>query len=124
MQRWNEVVYAKSKQQFKDLYILLKMDYSDQPLLMQYLEDNKYPLRHLFTQAWTNEIRHYGHIVTSRIEKRHDVVKKFIGTSKYDLFKVVKVIEDCYKVQFSELRMKLSMARDRVPHRQSAKSHH
>ena len=98
MQRQNEVVYAELKQQFEDLYILLKMDYSDQPLLVQYLEDNKYPLRHLFTQVWTNEIRHYSHVITSRIEKRHDVMKKFISTSKYDLFKVVKVIEDYYKV--------------------------
>jgi hypothetical protein len=61
--------------------------------------------------------------VTSRIEKRHDIIKKFIGTSKYDLFEVVKIIEDCYKIQFSEFRMKLSMARDRIPHKQSAKRH-
>jgi hypothetical protein len=115
MVRWKAVVHTETPEEFDNHYNQLKSDYSSQPGLIEYLDREKYPLRIFFGQPWANKTRHYGNTVTSKIEKRHDIMKRFIGTSKYDLLEVVKMIEDCFKIQYSELTMKIAAQRDRVP---------
>ena len=92
MERWIKVTYAKTKEAFKEAYQQLKDDYSEQPALLEYLDKYKYSTKELFVEAWTSQHKHFGVTVTSRIEGGHSCLKKFLGTSKSDLFGVIKVI--------------------------------
>ena len=55
MQRWTEVVLANLKDEFEELYSKLKIDYAEQEALIEYLDVNKYPQKHLFAKAWTDD---------------------------------------------------------------------
>jgi len=92
MERWTQVTYAKTEDVFKEAYQQLKIDYSEQPDLLNYLDEFKYTTKEQFVEAWTSQHKHYGITVTSRIKGSHSCLKKFLGTSKSDLFGVVKVV--------------------------------
>lgn len=115
MAHWKAVVYSETEEEFDSRYNQLKSNYSSQPGLIEYLDREKYPRRMYFAQPWVKMTTHYGNTVTSKVEKRHDIMKRFIGTSKYDLLEVVKMIEDCFTIQYSELKTKIAAQRDRTP---------
>jgi len=60
MDRWTGVVYAKSEDEFEEKYSKLKQDYANQPALMVYLDNHKYPKRREFAQPWTSKVTHLG----------------------------------------------------------------
>ena len=72
-------------------------------------------------EAWTSQHKHFGVTVTSRIEGGHSCLKKFLGTSKSDLFGVVKVISMLHTEQFDKIREELAKSRDSTPHDINAK---
>ena len=121
MQRWTEVVLANSKDEFKELYLKLKVDYVEQEALIGYLNANKYPLKHLFIKAWTDDTLHFGVTVTSRIEGGHSTLKRFLNNSKNDLFGVIDAYSDLHTIQYRNLKHSLAMQRDRIPNDVNAK---
>jgi hypothetical protein len=104
MQRWTEIVLANSKDEFEELYSKLKVDYAEQEALIEYLDVNKYPLKHLFAKAWTDDTTHFGM-----------TLKRFLNDSKNDLFGVIDACSDLHDVQYRNLKYSLVMQRDRVP---------
>ena len=82
MADWQALTYAKTEQDFEDGYMALRAKYFHQPLLIQYVHENKYPKRHLFTKAWTSQVHHLGHTVTSRVESGHSKFKLWLGHNR------------------------------------------
>ena len=108
MERWTQVTYAKTEDAFEEAYQQLKIDYSEQPDLLNYLDEFKYTTKEQFVEAWTSQHKHYGITVTSRIKGSHSYLKKFLGTSKSDLFGVVKVVSLLHAEQFDAIRDELA----------------
>ena len=100
MQRWTEVIFANSKDEFEELYSKLKVDYTEQEALVEYLDANKYPQKHLFVKAWTDDTLHFGVTVTSRIKGGHSTLKRFLNNSKNNLFGVIDAYSDLHVVQY------------------------
>ena len=100
MQRWTEVVLANSKDEFEELYSRLKVDYAGQEGLIKYLDAYKYPQKHLFAKAWTDDTLHFRVMVTSRIKGGHSTLKRFLNDSKNDLFGVIDACSDLHVVQY------------------------
>ena len=98
MQWWTEVVLANSKDEFEELYLRLKVDYVGQEGLIEYLNAYKYPQKHLFTKAWTNNTLYFRVMVTSRIKGGHSTLKRFLNDSKNDLFGVIDACSDLYVI--------------------------
>src|SRR6266480_40210 len=121
MTRWKAVVLANSKDEFKSLYIKLKTDYSIQPALIEYLDLNKYPIKHLFARAWTNDVLHFGITVTSRLEGGHSTLKEFLQNGRGDLLDVVNRCTDLHTIQYREIKYNLAGERDRIPNDINAK---
>jgi hypothetical protein len=71
--------------------------------------------------AYTSKFKHYSVTVTSRIEGGHSCLKKFLGTSKSDLFGVVKVISMLHTEQYDKIRDELAQSRDLIAHDINAK---
>jgi histone-lysine N-methyltransferase SETD2 len=121
MERWINVTYSKTKESFEEAYRQLKNDYSEQPALLEYLDEFKYSTKELYVEAYTSEFKHYGVTVTSRIEGGHSCLKKFLGTSKSDIFGVVKVISMLHTEQYDKIRDELAQSRDLIAHDINAK---
>ena len=98
MQRWTEVVLTNLKDEFKELYSKLKVDYAEQEALIEYLNINKYPQKHLFIKAWTDDTLHFRVTVTSRIKGSHSTLKRFLNDSKNDLFGVIDACSDLHVI--------------------------
>lgn len=116
-------LYAKTPEAFKTEYQQLKIDYSGQPDLVNYLDQYKYPVRELFVEAWTSQHKHFGITVTSRIEGSHSCLKSLLGTSKSDLFGVIKIAGILHKEQYDKIPDELAKSRDSIPHDINAKYH-
>ena len=121
MERWMKVTYSKTKEAFEEAYQQLKNDYSEQPALLKYLDEFKYSTKELYVEAYTSQFKHYGVTVTSRIEGGHSCLKKFLGTSKSDLFGVVKVISMLHTEQYDKIHDELAQSRDSIAHDINAK---
>jgi hypothetical protein len=109
MQRWTEVILANSKDEFEELYSKLKVNYAEQEALVEYLDANKYPQKHLFAKAWTDDTTYFGVTVTSRIKGGHSTLKRFLNDSKNDLFGVIDACSDLHVVQHRNLQYSLVM---------------
>jgi hypothetical protein len=66
----------------------MKHDYTDQPSLMEYMEEYQYPQRKELGAAWTCKIRHYGNNTNSPCEGMHALLKSFLHSSTGDLLRV------------------------------------
>ena len=121
MARWRAVVLATSKDEFESLYAKLKTDYPTQPALIEYLDLNKYPIKHLFARAWTNDVLHFGITVTSRLEGGHSTLKEFLQNGRGDLLDVVNRCTDLHTIQYREIKYNLAGERDRIPNDINAK---
>jgi len=91
-------VLANLKDEFKELYLKLKVDYIEQEALIRYLDTNKYPLKHLFTKAWTDDTLYFRVIMISRIKGGHSTLKRFLNDSKNDLFSVIDACSDLHTI--------------------------
>jgi hypothetical protein len=89
-------VRAKTEEAFEDLYARLKNDYSKQVDLLAYLDKYKYSKKELFAAAWSNQLKHYGVTITSRIEGAHSCLKALLNSSRNDLLDMVKVIKSLH----------------------------
>ena len=88
MADWQALTYTKTEYDFEDRYTALRAKYFHQALLIQYVHENKYPKRHLFIKAWTSQVRHLGHTVTSRVESGHSKFKLWLGHNRHNLLNI------------------------------------
>ncbi len=80
------------------LYLKLKVNYVEQEALIRYLDANKYPLKHLFIKAWTDNTLHFRVIVISRIKGGHSTLKRFLNDSKNNLFSVIDAYSNLHTI--------------------------
>lgn len=116
MADWQALTYAKTEQDFEDGYTALRAKYFHQTVLIQYIRENKYPKRHLFVKAWTSQVRHLGHTVTSRVESGHSKFKLWLGHNRHDLLSIKDRWQSMTRTFLQEHRKELVQERDRVTH--------
>ncbi len=114
MARWKQVVYAKTEYDFDQIWQKLLSDYSSQPALCSYLQQNQYQTRTAWAAAWTSQYRHYGTTTTSPIEGMHSVLKRYLGSSQGDLLLVVERIMNMVENQYSQYQKDIASARHTI----------
>jgi hypothetical protein len=100
---------------------LLK-DYSHQPELCRYLQENQYLTRTEWAAAWTSHYRHYNTITSSPVEGMHKVLKDYLMTSTGDLLRVVARIEQMVKSQYSKYAKEIASSKHRTKFQHKLKS--
>jgi len=114
MQRWERLCYARTEQEFEQLYATFHADYYHIHSLWEYINTEKYPKRKEFAKPWTGQVNHFGHTVTSAGEAGHSTFKKFLLHSKHDLLE----IKDCWLLMtrtfLTNYRKQLAQERDRT----------
>ena len=116
-----QVVYAQTEEAFETAYSALKTKYADQPSLIEYLDQHKYPKRHGFVKAFTSRYRHFGHCVTSQGERGHSELKAYLQNNRHTLLDLKDrwvVMSRVFRVNYQK---DLALARDRVYHDLNAK---
>jgi len=106
---------AKTPTQYDELWQQLKIDYQEQAELLSYLEAEHHPKREEVAFAWTSEIRHFGHDVTSRIEGGHADIKKTLQKSTSDLLEVTTKIRNSLRVKRQDFEQAFAAARFWTP---------
>jgi hypothetical protein len=109
-----QTTYAKSEEQFEDLWRALKREYGDQPKITDYLDTYKYPKRQEFVKAWASKTKNLGHNVTSRGEGGHHYLKSFLEGNHHDLLELKDRIQASIEVFIANFKRDLAMKRDRV----------
>jgi hypothetical protein len=103
------------------LYQQLRSDYSDQPLLIEYLHNYKYPTRQQWAKAWTSHITHFGNCATSRLEGGHHHLKTWLTTNQGDLMELKDKLTAIHNVAQAKYRTEAATKRDRPAHQYHAK---
>ena len=95
---------------------MLKDYYSEQHKLLKYLDNYKYPKRHMFVRAWTSKYRHFGHITTSKGEAGHYAFKRYLQGNRHDLLDLKDKWSVMLKVWRNNFNSKLEIACTRPAH--------
>src|SRR6266480_267724 len=116
MADWQALTFTKIEQDFEDRYTALRAKYPHQHLLLQYVRENKYPKYHLFIKAWTSQVRHLGHTVTSRVESGHSKFKLWLGHNRHDVLSIKDRWTSMTRIFLQEHCKELVQERDQVAH--------
>ncbi|KAI9905876.1 hypothetical protein PsorP6_013557 [Peronosclerospora sorghi] len=115
------LVVIPIEEEFDESYELFKRCYADQPELIDYIEKNKYPVRHQFATSFTSKYRHLGHSATSRGENGHRALKRYLLRSRHNLLKLKDKWTNMLRVFLNGNITELSQRRDRIYHDLNAK---
>ncbi|KAI9914672.1 hypothetical protein PsorP6_006828 [Peronosclerospora sorghi] len=110
-----------TKEGFDESYELFKKCYADKPELIDYIEKNKYPVRHQFATEFTSKYRHLGHSATSRGENGHRAFRRYLLSSRHDLLELKDMWTNILRVFLNGYITELSQRRDRIYHDLNAK---
>jgi hypothetical protein len=113
---WRSILYAPTKDDFKDAWTYLIDIFGAQEDLLTYIQVTLMPVRRQWAQCWICKNLNFGLRVTSPTESAHSDLKSYLVTGKADLFTVGKsvaqMVADILENYFQKL------ARDEITIRQ------
>jgi hypothetical protein len=115
MNDFNDLMYSKDEEQFEQKWTAFQYSWREQPNLVNYMRNIQYPQRQEVSKAWASQIRHFGLIVTSRLEGQHGVAKSFMANSQGDLDDVIESLKKKSDVQLHEFKGEAATRRERLP---------
>ena len=105
---WSQLVYAQTEPAYQEAVQIIQNRYhNSQPKISEYLSRVWLPFKETFVLAWTNKIRHFGNVDSSRAEGVHQAVKRGIGRNKAHLNDVVDHLSRYLNLHNRELRQEL-----------------
>ena len=75
---WTAVVRTQTSEEFDEAWRKMKKIYRQRIFAIQYIETVWLPWKERFACPWTDKHRHYGTIVTSRVESAHAAIKRYL----------------------------------------------
>ena len=82
----SQIVHAGTEDLDMELWSSFQTRYQTCHEALKYLDDTWIsPRKKKLVAAWTNNVTHFGHAVTSRGESAHSRLKTYLGTSMLDL---------------------------------------
>jgi hypothetical protein len=117
LKAWTNLIASRSEVIYKREWNRIQDVYRNHPQLLAYvkttwLEPHRYKLIH----CWVDEVTHFGHRTTSRVEGAHKTLKGYLQVSTGDLKMVVDNIERLLIHQHTELEATLGEAKIRPGH--------
>ena len=115
---WHAVIYADDLEKLDAAWDALNDSYGDEhPEQVTYLERTWLcPYKQKFIKYYTNQVLHFGNVITSRVERSHSTLKRQLGFSTGDLKTVVDNIDLLLKNQLQEYQIGIDEAKSRVPY--------
>jgi hypothetical protein len=116
MARWHELVSRPTQKMFWESYEAIQEDYSDQPTLLLYIDDEQMEHFEEWAECFCRHFPDYGIRVTSRVEGSHYRIKACLAfQGQSHLLHVVKDIHTLMRKQRHEYEAKSAAASVSVP---------
>jgi MULE transposase domain len=105
---WSQLLYTETEAEYERIYHTLWYRYRYlQPKILAYLDRIWLPHKETFIQAWTNKVRHYGNVDSSRAEGVHQAIKRRMGSKQAHLKDVVDHLLRYLNLHNKQLREEL-----------------
>lgn len=105
---WKTLVSSKNHNEFQIQWEKMTMEYTSNGETIRYIEETWLPYKHRIILAYTKDIMHFNHLVTSRVESKHASVKGWISVSTGDLKDVYDKIILAINHQERQIRQQIS----------------
>jgi histone-lysine N-methyltransferase SETD2 len=106
---WQALVTSIDREAFTTHGTTIKKSYD--VAIIKYLQDIWLIYKERFVLAWTRDIMHFGHLITSRAEGKHSTIKSWISISTGDLKDVYEKISLAIEHQEHVIRQQLAYNR-------------
>lgn len=108
MNLWNQMLCAETEASYQQAWSTVQDRYRDsQPQILSYLIKEWLPYKTTFIRAWTDQIRHYGNVDSSRAEGAHQAIKRRMGSNRAHLNDVVDHLSRYLHLHNKDLRQEL-----------------
>jgi len=105
---WSQLLYATTEAEYDRVWGILQRQFRDsQPRILNYLVRTWLPFKETFIRAWTDKIRHYGNVDSSRAEGVHQAIKRRMGSRQIHLNDVVDHLSMYLDLHNKQLREEL-----------------
>ena len=105
---WTKMLYAETELDYTRNWLAMQEKYRDsQPQILSYLVRIWLPYKETFVRAWTDRIRHYGNVDSSRAEGVHQAIKRRMGSKQIHLNDVVDYLSRYLILHNNKLREEL-----------------
>ena len=122
MKDWNIVLNSSDEALFELNLKKLTMDYEKFQTAVNYIISNMYPIKEKIIRCWTNNIKHFGTSVSSRVDGQHyAAIKRYLVSSTGDLLECFRAIKLAREIQFSEYQIAVATEKEKNHHRFGAK---
>ncbi|XP_056697860.1 uncharacterized protein [Spinacia oleracea] len=111
---WKRIMEAATEAEYESAVVVMEDRYGRWPAVIDYV--HKTWLTHhrqKFVLAWTNEVLHFGNIMTCRVESQHSVVKSWLGSLQGSLDTVFRKVHASINYQVTEIKIGLEISRRR-----------
>ncbi|KAI9913219.1 hypothetical protein PsorP6_006226 [Peronosclerospora sorghi] len=85
--KWIE---SSTEEGWNQAWVDFKDKYSYIPEAVAYIDKQWIPFKTQFFSAWTNLVLHFNNVNTSRVERAHSLIKKYLKLSTLDLWDVCR----------------------------------
>ena len=87
---WSQILYAATEAEYNLAWHRTQLQFQhSQPQILSYLVRNWLPFKETFVRAWTDKIRHYGNVDSSRAEGVHQAIKRRMGSRQIHLNDII-----------------------------------
>jgi hypothetical protein len=93
IQLWKHVCYAVTEDDFKDAWVRILEEFSQQEAIISYILETYIPFRREWATCFVNQYRNFGIKVTSRTEGSHKEIKSYLRNAFGDLLFVAERIK-------------------------------
>ncbi|ERF69733.1 hypothetical protein EPUS_09311 [Endocarpon pusillum Z07020] len=105
---WSQLLYATTETEYDRVWSILQRQFRhSQPRILNYLTRTWLPFKETFIRAWTDKIRHYGNVDSSRAEGVHQAIKRQMGSQRIHLNDVVDHLSMYLDLHNKQLREEL-----------------
>ena len=109
--RWTALIQSPTVEDYYENFGELERYCHGKPKLISYLENTWLRYKERFVRCFVNQILHFGHTTTSRVEGSHWSIKHILRSSTGDLPTVTRKMETFLTRQFDEIASKFSKDR-------------
>ncbi|XP_044714495.1 uncharacterized protein HRG_11940 [Hirsutella rhossiliensis] len=90
---FRSVMYAPTEDEFNSRWDIVKGAFSDQHIILRYVEEVWMPVRTQWARAWVCRYRNWGHTTTSPCEPLHSSSRTFLRNGQSNLLELYHALQ-------------------------------
>ena len=114
MKNWSGLTASKTLESFEEGWQQMVLSFgTSHDTALRYVEETWLSHREKFVHVWTDHVRHFGRLVTSRAEGQHHAVKIWLPRSTINLLEAVSKISLSVTSQYKKIEQAIAYQKAR-----------